>query len=124
MIEFNNRRYDSSADIFFDIFDDRLKLLIIWYLKNGTLRFKQLFEVLQPVTRKTLTIKLKELEKLKLINRVVFAEVPPRVEYSLNEYGKDLQPVIDEILIWSQKYARTFGTTINDQEHNNEAKRS
>lgn len=122
MIKFNDKLYHSSADIFFDIFDDRLKLLIIWYLKNNTLRFKELFEVLQPITKKTLTIKLKELEKLTLINRVVFAEVPPRVEYSLSEYGEDLKPVIDEILVWSQKYARIFGTTINEEENREGAK--
>ncbi len=116
MIELNNKHYNSSADIFFDIFNDRLKLLIIWYLKNNTLRFKELFEVLQPITKKTLTIKLKELEKLKLINREAFAEVPPRVEYSLSEHGEDLKPVIDEILVWSQKYASVFGTKINEQE--------
>lgn len=114
MIEFNNKHYTSSAEIFFDIFDDRLKLLIIWYLKNDRLRFKELFEVLQPITKKTLTIKLKELEKLSLINREVFAEVPPRVEYSLSEYGEGLRPVVDEILIWSQKYAHAFGKKRSD----------
>jgi DNA-binding HxlR family transcriptional regulator len=113
MILFNEKQYNSSADIFFDIFNDRLKLLIIWYLKNNTLRFKELFEVLQPITKKTLTIKLKELEKLSLIHREVFAEVPPRVEYSLSEHGEDLKPVIDEILVWSQKYAGVFGEKID-----------
>jgi len=108
MIEFNNKNYNSSSEIFFDIFNDKLKLMIIWYLKNNPLRFKELFECLQPITKKTLTIKLKELEQLNLINREVFAQVPPKVEYSLNEYGNDLKPVINEILIWSQKYAKAF----------------
>ncbi|MCW8838225.1 MAG: helix-turn-helix transcriptional regulator [Thiovulaceae bacterium] len=112
MIRFNDKDYNSSAEIFFDIFDDRLKLIIIWYLKNEKLRFKELFEYLQPITKKTLTIKLKELESLNLINREVFAEVPPRVEYSLSEYGEDLKPIIDEILVWSQKYVGKFGTKI------------
>ena len=114
MIAFNDKHYNSSAEIFFDIFNDKLKLLIIWYLKNNTLRFKELFQLLQPITKKTLSIKLKELEQLELINRKVFAEVPPRVEYSLSEYGEDLKPVIDEILVWSQKYASVFATKISE----------
>jgi len=114
MIKFNNKNFNSSSEIFFDIFNDKLKLIIIWHLKNGPLRFKELFEYLQPITKKTLTIKLKELVQLSLINREVFAQVPPRVEYSLNEYGNDLKPVIDEILIWSQKYAKNFATTVKE----------
>ncbi|ADG94364.1 transcriptional regulator, HxlR family [Arcobacter nitrofigilis DSM 7299] len=114
MIKFNNKEYSSSSEIFFDIFNDRLKLMIIWYLKNSTLRFKELFEYLQPITKKTLTIKLKELEQLNLIHRKAFADVPPKVEYSLTEYGNNLKPVIDEILIWSQTYAKTFGETISE----------
>ena len=114
MIEFNNKHFNSSSEIFFEIFNDKLKLMIIWYLKNSPLRFKELFECLQPITKKTLAIKLKELEQLTLINRKVFAQVPPHVEYSLNEYGNDLKPVIDEILVWSQKYAKAFGKTIDE----------
>jgi DNA-binding HxlR family transcriptional regulator len=116
MIQFNDKQYNSSSEIFFEIFNDKLKLTIIWYLKNNTLRFKELFEYLQPITKKTLTIKLKELEQLSLIHREVFAQVPPRVEYSLSEYGNDLKPVIDEILIWSQKYAKTFAKTIGEDD--------
>ncbi|WP_415397068.1 winged helix-turn-helix transcriptional regulator [Sulfurimonas sp. CS5] len=114
MIEFNNKQYNSSSEIFFEIFNDKLKLMIIWNLKNNTLRFKELFECMQPITKKTLTIKLKELEQLNLIHREVFAQVPPKVEYSLTNHGNDLKPVIDEILIWSQKYAKDFAKTIDE----------
>jgi DNA-binding HxlR family transcriptional regulator len=64
--------------------------------------------------KKTFAIKLKELEQLNLIDREVFAQVPPKVEYSLNEYGNDLKPAIDKILIWSQKYAKDFRKTIDE----------
>jgi DNA-binding HxlR family transcriptional regulator len=115
MIKFNNNEYDSTSEIFFEIFNDKLKLYIIWYLQNNTLRFKELFEVLKPITKKTLTIKLKELEHLNLIDREAFAEVPPRVEYSLSEHGKALKPVVDEILIWSQTYAKDFAEIIEEK---------
>lgn len=114
MLQFNNKQYNSSSEIFFEIFNDKLKLMIIWNLKNNALRFKELFECMQPITKKTLTIKLKELEQLNLIHREVFAQVPPKVEYSLTNYGNDLKPVIDEILVWSQKYAKSFAKTIDE----------
>ena len=110
MIKFNNKTYSCTSEIFFDHFNDRQKLRIIWYLKNETLRFKDLLEQLQPLTKKTLSIKLKELEALNLVKREAFAEVPPRVEYSLTEDGRALEPVIEEILIWSQNYAKKFAT--------------
>ena len=115
MIKFNNTTYQFSAEIFFEMFNDRLKLMIIWYLSNGTMRFKELSKLLQPITNKTLSAKLKQLEELHLIEREVFAEVPPRVEYALSLHGQELKPVIDEIFAWSQHYAKTFGETINEE---------
>jgi len=115
MIEFNDKSFGSSAEIFFEIFNDRLKLYIIWLLKNNDLRFKELSTALSPITNKTLTIKLKELEALSLIERKTYAQVPPKVEYSLSLYGKKLKPVVDEILIWSQNYAKAFAKFVEDK---------
>ncbi len=115
MIEFNSKQYNSSIEIFFDIFNDHSKLAIIWYLKNGQLRFSELFEFMQPITKKTLSIKLKELERLHLVKREVFAEVPPKVEYCLDEQGEALKPLIDEMLAWSQNYAATFGKKVDEE---------
>lgn len=109
MIEFNDKTYDSTAELFFEIFNDKLKLHIIWLLQSNTMRFKELSEVLG-ITNKTLTSKLKELEALHLIKRKTYGEVPPRVEYSLSIQGKYLRPVIEEILFWSQKYANDFAS--------------
>ncbi|MDD5052878.1 MAG: helix-turn-helix domain-containing protein [Sulfuricurvum sp.] len=115
MIKLNGNTYQYSAEIFFEMFDDRLKLMIIWYLSNGSMRFKELSKYLQPITNKTLSAKLKQLEELHLIEREVFAEVPPRVEYTLSPHGQQLKPVIDEVIAWSQHYAKTFGQTINEE---------
>jgi DNA-binding HxlR family transcriptional regulator len=115
MIKLNGNTYQFSAEIFFEMFNDRLKLMIIWYLSNGSMRFKELSKFLQPITNKTLSAKLKQLEELHLIEREVFAEVPPRVEYTLSAHGQQLKPVIDEVIVWSQHYAKTFGQTINEE---------
>jgi DNA-binding HxlR family transcriptional regulator len=108
MIEINGKTYKSTSEIFFEIFNDKLKLYIIWLLQNNAMRFKELRDALSPITNKTLTLKLKELESLHLITRKSYAEVPPRVEYSLSIHGEYLKPVIEEILAWSQKYAKDF----------------
>ncbi|MBU0632523.1 helix-turn-helix transcriptional regulator [bacterium] len=105
MIEINNKTYDSNSELFFEIFNDRLKLYIIWHLQKNPMRFKDLSDALSPITNKTLTAKLRELQALHLVIRKTYAEVPPRVEYSLSVQGKYLRPVIEEILSWSQKYA-------------------
>ncbi len=107
MITFNDKTYTSSTEIFFEIFNDKWKLFILWLLINETKRFKELSQTLD-ITEKTLTIKLKELEHLHLIKRKVYAEVPLRVEYSLTTYGTSLKPLFEEILHWSQSYAKEF----------------
>lgn len=106
MIELNNKTYNSALELFFEIFSDKLKLRIVWLLQNNTMRFKDLNAALSPITNKTLTAKLKELEALQIVIRKSYAEVPPRVEYSLGVQGKYLRPVIEETVSWSQKYVR------------------
>ncbi|HIP03085.1 MAG TPA: transcriptional regulator [Campylobacterales bacterium] len=109
MITFNDKSYTSSTEIFFEIFNDKWKLFILWLLINETKRFKELSSTLN-ITEKTLSLKLKELEKLHLIKREVFAEVPLRVEYSLTPYGASLKPLFEDILHWSQAYAKEFSS--------------
>jgi len=62
------------------------------------------------ITQRTLTQQLRELEADGLIARVVFAEVPPRVEYSLTERGRRLRPVLDSLLAWGAEYGLTRNT--------------
>jgi DNA-binding HxlR family transcriptional regulator len=66
------------------------------------------------VNSKTITTHLRELEKLKIISRVVYPEVPPRVEYSLTDYGKALFPVYDAMLTWSIYYLEHEGVESNE----------
>ncbi|MEM7485478.1 MAG: helix-turn-helix domain-containing protein [Bacteroidota bacterium] len=74
---------------------------ILWELtKHKSLRFGQLAKLLPEVAPKMLTQNLRELEKHSIVNRKVYAEVPPRVEYSLTKLGKSLYPILYEISIW------------------------
>lgn len=76
------------------------KLLILWHLSKETLRFNQLQKKLPTVTTKMLTQQLRELEKDTVITRVVYPVVPPKVEYSLSECGKELLSVMEVLQSW------------------------
>jgi DNA-binding HxlR family transcriptional regulator len=92
-----------------DIFNDRWKLAVIWYLLESDKRFKELSESIHEISQKTLTIKLKELEERNIITREVFAEVPPKVVYSLTPIGLRLKPVLKEMFDWGIEYVKENG---------------
>ena len=86
---------------------NKWKILIIRDLLTGTKRFGELKKSVG-CSQKVLTSNLKELEETKLLSRKVFAEVPPRVEYTLTKTGRSLQPVLNEMAAWGEKYRRSL----------------
>lgn len=86
---------------------NKWKILIIRDLLTGTKRFGELKKSVG-CSQKVLTSNLKELEETKLLSRKVFAEVPPRVEYTLTKTGFSLQPVLNEMAVWGEKYRRNL----------------
>ena len=76
------------------------KVIILWHLVNGTKRFNELQHSMPQITRKMLTQQLRELEKDGLIIRKVYPQVPPKVEYSLSDYGKTFIPVMESLANW------------------------
>ncbi len=78
-------------------------------LLNGTMRFGQLKKSVGNVSQKVLTAQLRDMEDSGLINRRVYAEVPPRVEYSLTDLGKSLKPVLDSLKAWGEGYKASLG---------------
>lgn len=83
-----------------DVLDGRWTFLIIRDLIEGTRRFGELRKSLEGVSPKTLTVRLKELEKNGIIERTAYATIPPTVEYSLTEKGKSLKPIIKAMKLW------------------------
>lgn len=73
-------------------------------LANGTMRFKELQRSIGRVSQKVLTDNLRAMEDFGIVHREVFAEVPPRVENSLTETGRSLQPVLDAMWAWGEGY--------------------
>jgi len=111
----NNQTYYCPVSITNDIFNDKWKLSIIWHLLDGEKRYKELQEEVCQITKKTLTSKLKELEEKGLINREAFAEVPPRVIYSLTPIGMELKPILQEMKLWGIKYTKEKGEIVSDE---------
>lgn len=83
---------------------DKWKVLILRDLITGTKRFGELKKSIGTVSQKVLTAQLRDMEENGLIHREVYAEVPPRVEYSLTELGKSLLPVLDAMRNWGEDY--------------------
>ena len=71
---------------------------------NGTMRFKELQRSIGKISQKVLTSNLRTMEETGIVHREVFAEVPPRVEYSVTELGQTLQPVLDAMWAWGEGY--------------------
>lgn len=89
-----------------DLLTGKWKILIIWYLKDDKKRFSELEKLLPKATQKMLIQKLRELEADGLVNREVYPVVPPKVEYSLTEYGKSLKPILKQLYLWGETHKK------------------
>lgn len=85
---------------------DKWKVLILRDLMPGTKRFGELKKSIGSVSQKVLTAQLRDMEKKGFVSRKVYAEVPPRVEYSLTETGKSLKPILDAMGNWGEEYKK------------------
>ena len=86
------------------LISDKWKVLLLRDLMNGTLRFGELKKSIGHVTQKVLTAQLRQMEASGLLTRTVYAEVPPRVEYTLTDLGRSLRPVLDAMEAWGKAY--------------------
>lgn len=88
---------------------DKWKVLILRDLMEGTKRFGELKKSIGTVSQKVLTTQLRDMEAKGLLTRTVYAEVPPRVEYTLTETGRSLKPILDSMVVWGTDYQRRNG---------------
>ena len=86
------------------LISDKWKVLILRDLRPGTKRFGELKKSIGTVTQKVLTAQLRQMEASGLLTRTVYAEVPPRVEYTLTDLGRSLRPVLDAMEAWGKAY--------------------
>lgn len=94
------------VEITMGLIGDKWKVLIIRDLLTGTKRFGELRKSVTGITQKVLTTNLRQMEASGLVKRRVYAEVPPKVEYSLTETGLSLKPILDSMVIWGNDYRK------------------
>jgi len=103
--------YSCPVDAAISIVGGKYKVIILYHLIEGTLRFNELQKLIPKATPKMLSQQLRELEASELISRKVYPVVPPKTEYSMTDFGRTLIPALEELCKW--------GTTniYNDQNH-------
>jgi DNA-binding HxlR family transcriptional regulator len=98
-------KYNWGIEATLDVIGGKWKPLVIYQLKDGTLRFNQIVSKVTPrITQRMLTKELRELEKDGLVTRKVYAQVPPKVEYSLTETAQSLIPILDQLCDWGYEH--------------------
>ncbi len=104
-----NKNYDNincPVEITLDVIGGKWKVIIIYHLQDGIKRFGELKKSVNGITQKMLTQQLRELEADGIINRKVYAQVPPKVEYSLTDYGYTLKPILALMCQWGSNHKR------------------
>lgn len=99
---------ECPVEITLMLISDKWKILILRDLMNGTKRFGELKKSIGNITQKVLTSNLRSMEESGLLTRTVYAEVPPRVEYTLTEIGYSLKVVTDAMVKWGTEYKEKY----------------
>lgn len=99
--------YGCPVEATLDVIGGKWKGVILFHLLDGPRRFNALRRLLPDVTQRMLTLQLRELEQDGIIARKVYAEVPPRVEYSLTPFGESLKPILMLMRDWGAEYIET-----------------
>jgi DNA-binding HxlR family transcriptional regulator len=99
----NNCDYGCSIEAALDVIGSKWKGVILYHLLDGTKRFNELRRLIPSVTQRMLTLQLRELEHDGVLHREVYPQVPPKVEYSLTEFGMSLKPVLLLLREWGKQ---------------------
>ena len=97
----------SSVKTTLDVIGGKWKPLIMFLLREKTMRFSELQRAIEKITQKMLTEQLRELERDGLVSRKVYPQVPPKVEYSITSHGQTLVPVLDTMHQWGKSHRVT-----------------
>jgi DNA-binding HxlR family transcriptional regulator len=103
------KTYNCPVEAAIDVIGGKWKPLILWWLHQRTYRFAELRRLMPGITEKMLTQQLRELEADGIVNRRVYPTVPPKVEYSLTEYGRTLKQALEAICEWGSIHMRRIG---------------
>ncbi len=110
----NGKTFHCPVEAALEVIGGKWKPLILWALGDRVLRFNELLKELPGVNTKMLTKQLRELEEDGVIQRTVYPEVPPRVEYAITGFGKTLIPILEALCTWGAQYLGVEGESISE----------
>jgi len=93
-----------GLDLIGEVLYGKWKIRLLWFIHQGHLRPSELQRKIPDASRRVLNIQLKELEDHELVTKKIYAQVPPKVEYSLTDFGKTLVPVISALGFWGDEH--------------------
>jgi DNA-binding HxlR family transcriptional regulator len=107
------KSYNCPVEVTLDVIGGKWKTVILRYLsKHQPLRYSQLQQRMPNITQRMLTLQLKELEADGLVRRIVYDEAIKRVEYSLTEYGRSVEPILELMCEWGKRRMREFDAQV------------
>lgn len=104
----NVNKYNCPVDATIDLIGGKYKAVILWHLIECKKRFSELKRLIPKATEKMLTQQLRDLERDGLIIRTVYPVVPPKVEYSLSDFGRTIIPVLTAMCSWGEDYLESI----------------
>ena len=106
-------RFNCPFELTIELIGGKWKGLILWHLYDKkVLRNGEMLRLMPRITQKMLTQQLREMEENGLVKRIIYEQVPPKVEYSLTEHGNALRPILEMMIAWGVEYAKEKNITI------------
>lgn len=112
-IVYKNKEFVCAFSFTLELISGKWKAMILWHLREETLRYGEIRKTLGKITQKMLTQTLRDLEKDKLISRKVYPVVPPKVEYTITKRGLKLIPIFLELIEWGNEVATIEGAIVD-----------
>jgi|SRR5450755_1088619 DNA-binding HxlR family transcriptional regulator len=100
----SSKQYSCPVEATLDVIGGKWKGVVLFHLLPGPQRFSDLKRLIPTITQRMLTLQLRELEEDGVVHREIYQQIPPKVEYSLTEFGKTLEPIVLTLLKWGEQY--------------------
>lgn len=98
------KKYNISVEATLEVIGGKWKCVILCHLTHGKKRTSELKRLMPNITQKMLTQQLRELEDDGIINRIIYQQIPPKVEYEVSDYGRSLQSILDALCNWGERH--------------------